>query len=486
MLAMGGIVQTPAQEHVQVGKTVRVTVEEGNRPFNEVLVGANQYDSRRLIACAQAYSTELMRDPGTEGVLKGGQTKRVITAYVSFDGGRTWKHGLTVPKLPPSGQVTYTEYITNQADPDCGVAPDGTFYLDGFYARAVSGPHVPKDMGPNTNFFYRSEDGKKWEVSYTPRVVGRGWVCADPTKGTRSGWVYAFRSGPQITVSEDTGRQWATPTVIPGSVPGAAYSDCDFLSDGTLLVPAASPNKDSYRYKIYSSSDGAKTFSSTDAPPYKEPFGLTTTAVDRSSGVFNDRIYRVWVEIVRQYNFPWGRLDIQTAIKVSYSADRGRSWSEPITINDDRPYVGEGVGPSHMLSAVAVNKDGVVGVLWYDRRGQPQRGGYMPRFRASLDGGETWLPSIAVTDQAHDPRRDVSRALGGAVDGPGGSTTLRPEGGIKSAGDTVSIELLTYDARPGNPGFVDTTGLTATSDGVFHPVWEDNRTGLAQLYTAPS
>jgi hypothetical protein len=97
------------------------------------------------------------------------------------------------------------------------------------------------------------------------------------------------------------------------------------------------------------------------------------------------------------------------------------------------------------MPAVAVNRDGVVGVSWYDRRDNADNLGYWPRFSASLDGGAMFLSSVRVSTAPNlvmDPKE--TRLNGG-----------------------------------------DTAGLAADAAGVFHPVWIDNRTGTHQVWTTP-
>ena len=83
-----------------------------------------------------------------------------------------------------------------------------------------------------------------------------------------------------------------------------------------------------------------------------------------------------------------------------------------------------------------------------DRRGLPMAPGSTPpfhapgcnvRLRVSLDGGETWQPSVQVNETA-----------------------------IKSS---------VWELR-------DTAGLAADSAGTFHAVWIDDRTGTTQVWTA--
>jgi hypothetical protein len=100
-----------------------------------------------------------------------------------------------------------------------------------------------------------------------------------------------------------------------------------------------------------------------------------------------------------------------------------------------------------------VSRTGTVGVSWYDTRGLPaEQAGWNLRFRASTDGGPTWLPSIRVSD--------ASTLY---------TSTLRKK-------------------HPGHGGYYyqpgDTGGLTADAAGVFHPLWIDGRTGVPQVFTA--
>src|SRR5207253_7470334 len=108
---------------------------------------------------------------------------------------------------------------------------------------------------------------------------------------------------------------------------------------------------------------------------------IPSLAVDRSA-TFKDRLYAVWPD---QRS---GRLEIL----ISHSNDKGKTWSSPQVLNDDPGWArkeGQAWGPNAVVPALAVNKEGVVGVTWYDRRDNPEGVGYWVRFSASLDGGET-------------------------------------------------------------------------------------------------
>ncbi len=87
------------------------------------------------------------------------------------------------------------------------------------------------------------------------------------------------------------------------------------------------------------------------------------------------------------------------------STDGGTTWEKPQVLSEQ----GDGqavatvgkVVHSAYLPAIAVNKDGIIGVSWYDTRGLPtKQAGYNTRFRASNDGGRTWLSSVPVSTTA--------------------------------------------------------------------------------------
>src|SRR3712207_588288 len=99
--------------------------------------------------------------------------------------------------------------------------------------------------------------------------------------------------------------------------------------------------------------------------------------------------------------------------------------------------------------SVAVNKDGVVGLTWYERR--KEAGGECQHlyFTASLDGGKSFLPQVRVSAAPSCP--DTPRNGQSAKRWPGGG---------------------------------DYSGLAASADGAFHALWSDSRDGIYQLRTA--
>jgi hypothetical protein len=170
------------------------------------------------------------------------------------------------------------------------------------------------------------------------------------------------------------------------------------------------------------------TFTSGDAGHSNVP----SLAVDPNHG---DRLYATWLDVDSAGNY---------GVYLSRSADRGSTWSKA-TLLSEQPDARQRETPAGktydaFIPSVAVNDEGAVGVAWYDTRVEPGgKPGWEYRFRASLDGGDTWLPSIRVSEQ----RTTLDRRATG-----------------------------------------HTSGLAAASHGAFHLLWIDGRTGQQQAWTS--
>jgi hypothetical protein len=254
------------------------------------------------------------------------------------------------------------------------------------------------------------------------------------------------------------------------------------LSDGTYafaLMEWADKNKldnDDWKkpmgkIKVVRSKDGGKTFEKAVAAAdwhgcHGWTPGIVMLAADASSGPFRDRMYVTWPDARS------GRCEIL----LSSSADKGETWSSPVTINDDQSPEQKKRGRPHLLPAVAVNPAGVVGVSWNDRRDAAEDGRqWTARFAASLDGGETFTPSVALAPpEASTVRSDYVPIMAYSM----GGGHHRPKG----RGGNIHLEI--------GPQWIDylsaadTAGIAAGADGAFHPLWVDSRTGIPQLFTA--
>lgn len=459
-----------AEPPVRVGPTVLVSGSLSRVFHDEVILAAHPADATRLIACSIIDPAPGSTDAWTK-----------TTAYLSSDGGRHWTHGVT------------SELDTG--DPDCGFAPDGSAYLLALAARR------PWDrLGTPTLELHRSPDGgRTWSA---PRLMAGGdrpWLVIDRTSSVRPTPVYVTyhtamrmlrphgRPAPMglfLQRSTDGGISWTAPAIRLGEVDraetaGVTPERAVVLADGTVVILYLSPRdfpgplpsrpalvaKGLAQYVTTSSDEGRSLSDGVHIADYAmlhgpagAPGGFAALAVDPGSAAFKDRLYAAWGDART------GRSEIY----LSYSSDRGASWSPPRVVSDDSPWAPPAVGPDNHMPTLAVNHAGVVGLTWYDRRDSPDNTGFVPRFRASLDGGDTWLPSVRLTDAAN---------------------------GFEQ-GEAVRLwSFFTRGSAPGAPHRLafwrhwwvingHTAGLAADVHGAFHALWVDNRTGINQMYTA--
>jgi hypothetical protein len=423
--------------------------------------------------------------------------------YSSSDGGLTWRVARIDSTLTDDGRPDQV------SETSCALGRRGMMYMNtSVYGKWHSNPF---------QLAHSSDGGLTWSAP----LQRRGWYDAtrsvvDNSGGSFDGHLYIFsnrfdvgadpRSNPcypcyePLLTSADGGRSvQAAVTEKPGKQYRHAGwpSQVAMLNDGkvmavhsVLLVGSADPagqvgdarTSDHWGIDVISSGDGGRSVGKPVAirrwdwnsatANTAEPTGLfdhvPTLAVDRSSGPHRGRVFVGW----RERN----NADAIARIMLSWSDDSGKTWSKPIRVDDaprDRVTVSgaqDDRGTDPMVPAIAVNKDGAVGLLWMERFAMPTW-----RFSASLDGGATFLPSTPV--YASHARYEALRTewfnyYATAQDHPSeisspGHPEIRPS---RRPGFTLYTQ------------FDQESALTATTDGVFHAMWITRDDGA--LWTA--
>ncbi len=457
---------------ITVGSNVEVSREDDADTHDEVLIATHPTDPNQLVACSMANQNRI------------GQRKMHTSAYISNDGGKTWTLG---PRIPESG------------DPVCEFSPDGAAYFGAIGDSPERDPAIDWHLR-----LYRSTDkGKTWEQKSDFVSGDRPWLAFDNTSSPNHGWMYvAYQSRAgvldvdekqlavslDVTHSTDNGSTWSIPRAygvinarrLFHSLPTGMAT----LSDGTVVISnwenlkksaAVTDDRSASTWPgdpgiatceiavVLIPPDGWKRPKTVKAADKYCSEGLTTRtvdtlAVDNRSAVFKDRIYMAWTDARSGH----------ARILFAYSSDRGDTWSQPRVV-DDIP-LNLTFTPDSFMSTLAVNKDGVVGLSWNDRRENPDNIGYFTRFAASLDGGESWLPSVRVSEQPARFRQGVE-----------GETISAYATGLNGEPGPPTIRI----ARSGEFHAGDTAGLRADASGVFHALWVDNRNGRDEVYTAP-
>lgn len=449
-------------QQITVGENLLVSVEP-EKMHTETLIAADPRDSNRLLGCAI--------------VFLDGARRRSTAVYASSDGGKRWKKTLD------------TRNFFYSSDPAIAFGVDGIAY----YSTIVN-----VNAGDRSAVMvYRSTNGgQTWQTPIVIPYIDREYIAVDQTGGKYHGRVYIngvgivqgieatrHASAVQLYLSRD-GQIFVSAGERASLGDGFIYgmSNSVVLSDGTLAFLFSEPkdrneselarknqrfgqydvsNYFNARLKIAISTDGGESLLPpvTVADFYQSYAAFNSwipyLAVDPGSGPFKDRLYAVWPDVRS------GRSEIL----LSYSSDKGKTWSEAKTISDDRPFADDNSGPNNFMPVVSVNAAGVVGVTWYDRRDIPDGLGWYVRMAASLDGGETWLPSVRVSTAPASQSKNEK--LFTRTDSSGGSS-LRLN---------VALVGLQFAGA-------DTAGMAADAAGRFHPFWVDNRTGTPQVWTA--
>ena len=415
----------------------------------EVCAAIDPRNSLHLIAASFRYAPD-------------GRTRTVI--YASTDGGKTWRASLD------SAALDYT------GDPSCAYGPDGAAY----YTASLLLPSAARDA--RRMLLFRSPDGgATWDPPDSLTYTDRESLVVDTTGGPHNGRIYVVgsnripRGSPGDVVafySTDRGRTFAGPGKRPGFGQGyqtASASNAAIAADGTMAVIFPQSSRQSSEMHIALSTDGGASLTAGAAIAPHIVAGarkgaaqnnlneVPALAIDCSESLYRNRVYAAWVEGVS------GRGQIYFA----WSADLGKTWSKARAINDNPP----GDGTSQFMPSVAVNRDGVVAVTWYDRRNHPDNLGWDVRLTASPDGGETFAPSVPISTGGMNFREDTY--LGPFRERERGVTNNQ------GRGQHLSVAITNFLFMGG-----DYAALLADSAGKFHAFWVDNHSGTGQIWTA--
>ena len=345
---------------------------------------------------------------------------RTCVAWVSFDGGQRW----TRSALPAQGC----------ADPWGVMLPDGSAIM------VMLGYVKGREDG---TFLFRSPDGGRTWLDTPlglgahrdhPMVIAQGnQVYVVSVQGVRNR-ASQPRSTVSVVHSQDGGKTFGPPTRVIASNAGYEATGPALLSDGTFVVGFHDHNRPGSnkwlvrpRSWMLRSADQGRTFS--------EPLLVSESCESRGgwpsmAADGKDRLF--WLCIADKFN----------GVLIQRSDDGGESWSEPLRLNHSER-------ADSFTPSIAVNKDGAIGVSWYEIH---DKNCFDVYFTASLDGGKTFLPEVKVSSATSCPDTPQNK---GVFD-PG----------------------MTFGAGG------DYSGLAATSGGLFHVVWSDARTGIYQLRTA--
>lgn len=196
----------------------------------------------------------------------------------------------------------------------------------------------------------------------------------------------------------------------------------------------------------------------------------------------NDRVYVSWVQALEQ--------PFSGNVRFAHSRDGGRTFSAPITVNDDREPI------SHRFAAMGVDRRGRIHIVWLDKRDARAAGNQGMKYAGAAvyhavsgNDGASFSANEKIADHSCECCR-IALALdtdGTPVifwrhvfgDDIRDHALQRLDG--KSALIHVSRDDWAVDACPHHG-----PALSIGSDGVYHLAWFTGAPGRAGLYYARS
>ncbi len=451
-------------QRISIGPTVTISSDAPADPYGESFLAVNPKNSKNQLATSCRIGKDGMGS----------------AAYITYDGGLTWSR----VRVPESAKKVTTGWDAIAYYDEQGNAYYGANDRDGLWITRST------DEGRTWSATTLLQGDKGFDRQFmgfdrTGRFAGRIYAGASVMTIGLDGKEHAALA---VAFSDDRAKTFGQPHLV-SSLPNEGvftFANMVVTPDGTVILPVTTleplridstlfdPTDRSktrefrmnFGLRLATSGDGGNSYSvspkivSYSLPDLDRTQGGPNTVIDLSRGPFRGRIYFVYLDASSK-----DRADI----RVIHSSDNGKTWSKPLTVNDNKN-PGLDANPT-----IAVNNRGVVGVVWNDRRSHTDEC-YDLYFSASLDGGETFLPNVTP-----GAKPTCSMAKGNWVPSAKVSAYPKTEDGESVEGQGFNVLMISTRF----PGGGDTQGMDTDADGVFHTAWIDGSSGVMQLATTP-
>ncbi|MCI0721498.1 MAG: glycoside hydrolase [Acidobacteria bacterium] len=364
-----------------------------------------------------------------------------------------------------------TGWVTEES---CTIGADRQAYFVASASDTSSG-RVNHRLG-RTRLYHSRKSGFAWTDSLEVPFLDWTSATADATKGPFRGRFYVFANSvadgrgerlPEriaLLTSLDQGRTLSSPVFAPTPthneyvrVGGAYPGSSAVLNDGTVLAVFASSRASQingqrkHTVEVVRSLDGGQTL---EQPVLIGERSNPSIGVSLGVDPRSQNLYVTWIEGDSR----------RRQLVLARSADRGRTWITRVVMEDEVE-VGKRIAAGS--PSVAVNRAGIVGLLW------PAGKGRCARFAVSRDGGVSFSESRPLgpcewrsneTFEYHDSFLQTSV--------PWFEISLKP-----------SLDRLGISMRFLAPGSF-LTSMDTDSKGVFHAVWQEWHGGKQQVWTS--
>ncbi len=331
--------------------------------------------------------------------------RRVGVGY-TLDGGVTWHDTL----------LSGTPYAWD-SDPGITVDADGNFYV-----VVLS---LPEDASTSGIFVFKSSDGGvSWSGPYTVVDENSGVfedkeliACDRVPDSPHLGNLYVawtrfydyINGGINFAFSQDGGVTWNGPIHIGSAIYGVQWPVTAVGDSGTVYVAWLDFSYN--RLVIAKSTDGGATFS--DPEPitninngwfYINPDLLVISYPSLGADVNRESPYYGYLYVA----YADSTANRGSDVFFRRSTDGGETWSQPIRLSDDSATS----TADQFHPWLDVDQNGVITVIFYDRRNDTNNLLMDVYITQSFDGGETWTPNRRVTSVSSDPSASKSGLIG--------------------------------------------------------------------------
>jgi hypothetical protein len=450
--------QIAAPHETVLGPVVRAGAPEEN--IRQVWVHADPTDGQHLIACGSFSYPELNVTYGF--------------VYSSSDGGANWRRTL----LDDS-----TRWVT---EPSCTYGSNGEAYFAVGESDTSTG--APRHQWGHLQLFASRDRGMSWKRAGRRAQGWMDWtmLAAIPKERENPASLVIFANSG----TDELGHRWEKHPVALEVRDGAQVfsaltaapvnSDRNF-SGGSVVLPDRSALFISGTTDLFNAANDAQAqmkvfaYSAVDrklqiravlrqAPRGRLPSLRPGLAQDVSGGRFHKRLYAAWTESSAQ-----GPTELWLAI----SDDNGHQWSSRVLLSVDPRKAACPNDPVVFPDIrIALNRNGVLGVLWsWDAK--------QLLFAASSDGGRTFHSSVLVASHTvGEPSIDDAIPynewfLAESLAGRAG----------KSPREFVDLEHLGLSVRLSKPFGLGDFSLAADAKNIFHAVWAGLGANGIQLLT---
>ena len=409
-----------AQVKLKVEKNRSIKSNPATRPIVEPHLAVNPNNGRHMVAAAIVFDSAQTSPDRTH-----------IVVFATNDNGKTWKQ----TDLPMT--VGFDPWVAIRDEKQVGLV-----------ALAGYGPGNRNGLV----YYFSTDGGFTWLANDTV-MLGGGHDHATMALDNRSDRLYILSSVSRrdslrqmnsyawLNYTDDwrTFRQQASLFHV-GKVNSNTLT-INLSDNGQPILPyveyvvnnerASNPN---FKYVVAKNGNEFSTpYFITDKAGLAKGFPVTAV---QASGKYKGRIY-----LVKNTGTTPSR---SNGLYLQYADSIGGKWSDDIRIDHN-----DAQEKFIRTAAIAVNKNGVIGIAWVDRRNDSALKKNDIYFTVSTDGGKTFIKEIIVTNMSSDPAT--------AQNGKAGERFI-------SGGDYM--------------------GCAAKPDGSFQLVWADNRSGMFQLYTS--